>query len=479
MPCEPTSPEYQQSHAYDASETTPLLESEGSDAVRRTKSGKPFPTWQILLLCYARLMEPIAMFSVFPYIAQMVQHNENLPDSDVGFYSGLIESLFSIVEMAVLPIWCDLADRMGRKPALVLSLIGMAAGPVFFGLSRSIFQMILFRCLAGLVSGSGLIIRTMIGDQVTSDTQAKAYSWFAIADNLGAFLGPIIGGALADPVRQYPRFFAGIKFFEDYPYALPGIVVGAIDATGVITSALFLEETLDKREPESAEDETTEDPKQAISYWQLAKAPGVCIALWLYGHVNLLMDSFTAVLPVALYTPVSIGGMGWSPSKISLYMAVQAGSQSLWLLLVFPWLQRRMGAKGVLRICSIGYPIFCAGFIAMNALLREKSEESLVWFWIVTFFVTSFGPAVFMSFTAAQLVVNDAAPNPHLLGKLNTMAMVFHSGIRSVSPGVATAIYAVGVRGQVAWGYLFWAVLIPLSASLGIALRWLSNDRKG
>ncbi|KAK7424188.1 hypothetical protein QQZ08_008676 [Neonectria magnoliae] len=463
---------------YEASENTSLLENDGSEAGRRKTIGKPFPTWQILLLCYARLMEPIAMFSVFPYIAQMVQHNENLPDSDVGFYSGLIESLFSIVEMAVLPIWCSLADRMGRKPALVLSLIGMAAGPVFFGLSRSIFQMILFRCLAGLVSGSGLIIRTMIGDHTTSETQAKAYSWFAIADNLGAFLGPIIGGALADPVHQYPGVFAGIKFFEDYPYALPGIVVGVIDATGVITSALFLEETLDIRDSQSPMEDATEDSKEPISYWQLAKAPGVCIALWLYGHVNLLMDSFTAVLPVALYTPVSIGGIGWTPSKISLYMAAQAGSQSLWLLLAFPWLQRRVGTKGVLRICAMGYPIFLAGFIAMNALLRENSEASLVWFWIVTVFVTTFGPAVFMSFTAAQLVVNDAAPNPHLLGKLNTLAMVFHSGIRSVSPGVATAIYAVGARGQVVGGYLFWAILIPLSASLGIALRWLANDRK-
>lgn len=51
---------------------------------------KPLPKLQIALLCYARLVEPIAFFSIFPFINQMIEETGNLDEADVGFYSGLI-----------------------------------------------------------------------------------------------------------------------------------------------------------------------------------------------------------------------------------------------------------------------------------------------------------------------------------------------------------------------------------------------------
>jgi MFS family permease len=202
------------------------------------QTSKPMPKFQILLLCYARVMEPIAFFSIFPFIAQMVQENGHLPKTDVGFYSGLIESLFSATQMLVLLGWSQLADRIGRKPVLIITLIGTAIGPILFGMSKTIGQMILFRCLAGVFSGSGLVIRTMISELSTPETQAKAFSWFAFGGNVGIFLGPLIGGALADPAYQFPRAFGNVQFFIDYPYALQGFVVGAFSFTGCITSIL-------------------------------------------------------------------------------------------------------------------------------------------------------------------------------------------------------------------------------------------------
>lgn len=407
----------------------------------------------------------------------MVARNGNLPVSDAGFYSGLIESLFSATQMVVLIFWGSLADRVGRKPVLIYSLIGMAVGPALFGMASSIWQMILFRCLAGVFSGSSLIIRTMIGDHSTPETQAVAFSWFALAGNVGIFLGLLIGGVLADPANQYPGLFGGVKFFADYPYALSGFVVGAICATGAITSVLFLEETLKEREPSSSNG-SQEETTQKMTIWQLTKAPGVGIVLWTYGHVMALAFAFTAILPVALYTPVSLGGIGCSTFQISMYMAAQGGSQALWLLLAFPMLQRRMGTKGVLRMCAIGYPIFFAGYIAMNMLLRQGSEASMVWFWVVGSIVAFIGPGVSMAFTGVQLALNDVSPTQNLLGTLNALALTCASAIRSVVPGVSTAIYAVGVRNQILAGHLAWVLLIPISAALSVVLKWLPNDNR-
>ncbi|KAJ4141639.1 hypothetical protein NW768_000855 [Fusarium equiseti] len=450
------------------------VENTGDGAADAPKPLKPFPTLQILLLCYARVMEPIAFFSIFPFIAKMVQENGNLPKSDVGFYSGLIESLFSATQMVVLLSWSRLADRIGRRPVLLITLFGTAVGPVLFGMSKTIWQMILFRCMAGVFSGSGLVIRTMISELSTPETQAKAFSWFAFGGNVGIFLGPIIGGALADPAHQWPRAFGNVQFFLDYPYALQGFVVGAISSTGCITSFFLLKETLHESKPSHSE--AIDQPKP--STWELIKSPSVAIALWAYGHAMFLAFAFTAILPVVLYTPIDLGGTGFDSFKISLYMAVQGASQALWLLIAFPLLHNRWGNRFVMKLCGYSYPWFFAGFIILNMLLRAHTDASMVGFWMLATVVTVFGPGVSMAFTGVQLALNDAAPDPHVVGTLNALALSLASGIRAIVPAVATSIFAIGVRDQIFQGYLAWVVLIPFAMAFAVVCEKIPEGKQ-
>ncbi|KAM0259838.1 hypothetical protein ACHAQJ_003082 [Trichoderma viride] len=465
-----------------ASETTPLItskttENEVEDGAAHAPPGKPLPKMQVFLLCFAKAMEPIAFFAIFPFIAQMVQRNGNLPDSDVGFYSGLIESLFSATQMVVLYFWGYLADTVGRKPVLLWSLIGMAVATFFFTVSTTIWQMIMFRCIAGVFSGSGLVIRTMLSDHTTSETQAVAFSWFAFANNVGIFLGPIIGGTLADPTEQFPGLFGGIPLLEQYPYILAGAAITFFSVISIVLSMLYLEETL---EPETLTT-TTGTPSarpHRLSTLELLKAPGVAIVIWVYTHVMFLAFAFTAILPVVLFTPIDLGGVQFSPFRISVWMAIQGASQATWLIVAFPMLQRRVGTKGSLSACVAVYPLFFAGYIAMNLLLRIGTEPSAAAFWVVAFVVAFIGPGVSMAFTAVQLALNDVSPNPHVMGTLNALAMTAASAIRSFVPGVSTAIFAIGVRNQIFWGHLVWLILIPIAMSLSIFVRWLPEDKQ-
>jgi len=147
----------------------------------------PLPWNQIVLLCYARLIEPIAFFSIFPFVNQMIRDTGNLDERDVGFYSGLIESLFSLTQMLLMISWGRAADRFGRKPVLVFSLVGVSVAVSLFGFAREIWQMILFRCLAGVFAGTIVTIRTMISEHSTPGTQARAFSFFAFSGNLGEY----------------------------------------------------------------------------------------------------------------------------------------------------------------------------------------------------------------------------------------------------------------------------------------------------
>ena len=159
------------------------------------EEGKKMPYVQVLILCYASLGEPIAYFAIFPFVNEMIAINGNLDEKDVGFYSGLIESLFSLTQMLLMIIYGRAADRLGRKPVLVFSLTGVGFATALFGMSKTVWQMIATRCLAGVFAGSVVTMRTMLSENTDKGTQAKAFSWYMFARNLGIFLGPIVGAS--------------------------------------------------------------------------------------------------------------------------------------------------------------------------------------------------------------------------------------------------------------------------------------------
>ncbi|KAK5280192.1 hypothetical protein LTR40_006713, partial [Exophiala xenobiotica] len=286
----------------------------------------------------------------------------------------------------------------------------------------------------------------MISENSTHKTQARAFSFFAFTGNLGIFLGPIIGGALAKPATVFPSIFGHIQFFHDYPYALPTIVTGSIGAIATVTSALFIKETL-VREPKSSSDAAS-PPR--MSTLELLRAPNVGITLYIYAHVMLLAFAYTAISPVFSFTPVHLGGFGFSPLQISLFMGLVGLSQSLYLLIVFPWLQKRIGTAGVMRLCANAYPFFFAILPGCNLLLRNNWTTA---FWVVAPVSLAVGSGVAMSFTAIQLVLNDVSPSPAVLGTLNAVALTLVSGIRAFSPALFASLFATSVGSKVLGGH--------------------------
>lgn len=458
----------------EASESTTLNEQSSSNS-SDDGDDKPLPVWQIVVLCYARWVEPVAFFGIIPYINKMAQENGNLDDADVGFYSGLIESLFSLTQMLVMIMWGRAADRFGRKPVLVFSLIGVSIATALFGTAKTIGQMILFRCLAGVFAGTIVTIRTMISEHSTKKTQARAFSWFAFTGNLGLLFGPLIGGALSEPAQQYPGLFGNVKFFIDYPYALPSFAVGAIGLSAVFVTAVFTEETLvRKKDTDTAGSESGVGgtKPQELSTWELIKSPGVPIILYTYGHIMLLAFSYTAIVPVFWFTKVPLGGFGFSPIQISLMMGLTGVAQAVWILLIFPALHGRIGTNGVIRACANAYPFFFAICPMFNLLLRNGGSTA---FWMIAPPLLCLGCGVSMSFTAIQLALNDVSPNPVTLGTLNAVALSLVSGVRAFSPALFASLFAVSAKTQWLWGYAIWVLMVMIASAFTVVSRYMPD----
>lgn len=111
-----------------ADEITPLLASRPNDTAAQVNDaeiignvpstttnedddeGPPLDFNQIFWVCFARIADPIGMFCIFPFVPSMVR-SMHVPEEEVGFYTGLIESMFSLVQMCTMIFWGRLADR--------------------------------------------------------------------------------------------------------------------------------------------------------------------------------------------------------------------------------------------------------------------------------------------------------------------------------------------------------------------------------
>jgi hypothetical protein len=148
-----------------------------------------------------------------------------------------------------------------------------------------------------------------------------------------------------------------------------------------------------------------EAPPKQVSTWEILEAPGVMRVFIIYALTMILAMGYTAVVPVFWFTSVKLGGFGFSPRMISLFLGLGGLSQSVWLLLVFPPFQRRCGTGGVLRVCSYVWPFFFACYPLGNWLLRAHIEGL---FWTMSLICQVVGSGVAMAFSRFARIANFA-----------------------------------------------------------------------
>lgn len=192
-----------------------------------------------------RICEPIAFMSIFPYVYYMVE-SFHVTDNDrkIALYAGMITSSFTFAEFSAGMFWGRMSDRIGRKPVLVMGLIGTAISMMVFGFATNLPTAMIARALGGLLNGNIGVLQTMVAEIVTvKEHQPRAYSIMPFVWCLGSIIGPAMGGALAQPCDNYPWLFQRNTIFDRFPFLLPNLVCIVILALGITIGILFLEET--------------------------------------------------------------------------------------------------------------------------------------------------------------------------------------------------------------------------------------------
>ena len=183
--------------------------------------------------------------SIFPYAYRMIEtFNLTHDETEISIYAGMLITAFAFAEFSTGVLWGRISDKIGRKPVLLLGLLGTALSMISFGFSRSLSAAIISRALGGLLNGNVGVLQTTVAELVTSkEQQPRAYSIMPFVWCLGSIIGPAMGGALAMPCEAYPWLFPKDGLFDTYPFLLPNLVCMLILLCGIVNGLLFLEET--------------------------------------------------------------------------------------------------------------------------------------------------------------------------------------------------------------------------------------------
>ncbi|PLW91404.1 MFS transporter [Mucilaginibacter sp.] len=237
---------------------------------------------------------------------------------------GLLTAAFSIAQFIATPILGSLSDKWGRKPILIISLVGTAASFVLFGLANSIVMLFAARVLDGLTGGNISVAQAMVSDISSPKDRAKNFGILSSAFGFGFVIGPAIGGLLSKFGMQVPFFFAA------------GIAIA-----GVVLSLLLLKET---NQNKNTKEQGGGFPLSSLV--TVLKKPVIGTAV--FTGFLLTMAQFTMLIGFQTF---SVDQLKLSTSQIGIFYA-GFGVTGILMQLLVPAIKRLISLQSVILLLS-------------------------------------------------------------------------------------------------------------------------------
>ena len=307
----------------------------------------------LLVLFLVTMIDLIGFGIVIPFLTYLVEDlTPANQTANIGLWVGLLMTSYSAAQFLFAPFWGSLSDRIGRRPVLMVGLIGNTVFFTMFGLANTLIIAFIARFLAGVFNGNIAVARAYIGDVSTPQQLATRMGIIGAAFGLGFTFGPFIGGELSNPAARWDLFQNTI--FETHPYLLPCVVASVLSIFSLLVAFRSLPESLPvesrtQRDPQPWLKSMTKIMKNSAS---MLKANNVSLVIWV---TMLFTFGFTIMHAVfILYTEMNVtnGGLGFSESDNGRAFAMIGITGILTQGILIGPLSRRFGSRRLIPFAS-------------------------------------------------------------------------------------------------------------------------------
>ncbi|KAJ3269530.1 hypothetical protein HDV01_001334 [Terramyces sp. JEL0728] len=343
----------------------------------------PFNT--MLTLCIVLLSEPISSTILFPFVYFMVK-DFGIKEQDIGFYVGFVSSSYFFAQLLTSVFWGYFSDRCGRRPALLIGLVGNTITMLMFGISTSLAFAIVSRTACGLLNGNIGVAKSVLGEITDNTNRAAAFSIIGLTYGVGTIIGPAIGGILSNPNENLPFLFGNNRFLAQYPYFLPCALSALISIVGYLFGSFYLPETCKNVggyqviSPDTSADTVALDEAEfePIAIEETGFGMNALFVALTYAALAFHDIIFVEIFPLWAVAKPGIG-LGFDGAQIGICLSVVGVFTLVCAIFLYPSIAKRTTSLTIFRVSSALFVLISPVFPLISTYISPANNGIYLW----------------------------------------------------------------------------------------------------
>ncbi|QHI36597.1 Tetracycline resistance protein, class B [Kordia antarctica] len=195
----------------------------------------------ILLSLFVVMLGYGILLPTLPYYTERLALKDNLDPDLINFHIGLLTSIYPLFQLLFVVVWGKLSDKYGRKPIIIVGLIGFVIMQLLTGLATSLTMLYVARIFGGIFTSSVIPVSNAYLSDITSEKRrTKIMAWSGVAISSGLIFGPVIGGFLSQTDLHLEYSFGQLHLNQ---FSVPFVFVAFLGLVVLLIIMKWLQNT--------------------------------------------------------------------------------------------------------------------------------------------------------------------------------------------------------------------------------------------